>query len=326
MADMELRHLRYFVAVSEALNFRRAAEKVHIEQSPLSQQIRNLEEELGVALFNRTKRRVALTHAGLIFLADARAILARSNDSMERVRRAARGAIGAFSIAYLTSMTNDFVDQVIHIFRARHPDVALGFSDLIPAAILQAVTQRTADVGFLRGVFPHEDLVEEELGTEPMIVIMPKDHRLANRKILVGEDLVEESFVMVPDEGAMGQNDIIRSYCREHGFMPRVCAEGNQAQSVLWLVHVGLGLAMIPESLKCLHRENIVYRELQDPPRITAKLVYRRDNASPILTNFIAVVRECVALRRETARRDATRPNAAVPVMRPKRHRSGSRA
>jgi len=307
---MELRHLRYFVAVAEVLNFRKAAEHVHIEQSPLSQQIRNLERELGVELFTRTKRRVALTHAGLVFLADAKAILSRSNDSVERVRRASRGAIGALSITYLTSMTNDFVDQVIHLFRARHPAVALGFSDLIPAAILEAVAQRTADVGFLRGIFPHEDLVVEELGAEPMIVIMQKDHRLAKKTMLAGEDLAEESFVMVPDEGAMGQNDIIRSYCREHGFMPRLCAEGNQMQAVIWLVHVGLGLSLIPESLKCLHRENIVYRELRDPPHITAKMVYRRDNDSPVLGNFISVVRECVATSRETLRRAARRPRA----------------
>lgn len=307
---MELRHLRYFVAVAEALNFRKAAEHVHIEQSPLSQQIRNLERELGVDLFTRTKRRVALTHAGKIFLADAKAILSRSNDSVERVRRASRGAIGALSITYLTSMTNELVDQVIQAFRARHPDVALGFSDLVPAAILEAVDQRTADVGFLRGIFPHEELVVEDLGAEPLIVIMPKGHRLANKATLVGEDLAEESFVMVPDEGAMGYNDVIRSYCLEHGFMPRLCAEGNQMQSVIWLVHVGLGLSLIPESLKCLHRENIVYRELRDPPHVTAKMVYRRDNASPVLENFIAVVRECVAASRRSPRRAGQRPKS----------------
>jgi DNA-binding transcriptional LysR family regulator len=299
---MELRHLRYFVAVAETLNFRKAAEHVHIEQSPLSQQIRNLERELGVDLFTRNKRRVALTHAGMVFLGDAKAILARSTDSVERVQRAARGALGALSITYLTSMTNDFVDQVIHRFRSRHPGVALGFSDLIPAAILQSVEERTADVGFLRGIFPHEELVVEELGAEPMIVIMPKDHRLAKKKNLEGKDLAGESFVMVPDEGAMGYNDVIRSYCREHGFMPRLCAEGNQMQSVIWLVHVGLGLSLIPDSLKCLHRENIAYRELKDPPHITAKMVYRHDNASPILANFIAVVRECVAEQRAPLR------------------------
>ena len=203
---------------------------------------------------------------------------------------------------------HSFLDQVIHRFRSRHPGVTLGFSDLIPAAILQSVAQRTADVGFLRGIFPHDELAVEELGAEPMIVIMPKDHRLTKKKVLEGEDLTEESFVMVPDEGAMGYNDIIRSYCREHGFMPRLCAEGNQLQTVIWLVHVGLGLALIPESLKCLHRENTTYRELKDPPHITAKMVYRRDNESPMLANFIAVVRDCVAEPRAPVRQDVKSP------------------
>ena len=287
---MELRHLKYFVAVADTLNFRRAAERVHIEQSPLSQQIRNLERELGLELFVRTKRRVVLTHAGRIFLADARAILAHATESKERARRAARGALGALSIAYLTSMTNPFVDGVVRQYRTQYPGVVLSFNDMIPAAILNAVTERTADVGFLRGIFPHEGLVVEELASEPMIVILPEDHRLAKKERLRGSDLASEPFVMVPDEGAMGYNDIIRAFCREHGFIPRLQAEGNQMQSVIWLVHLGLGVSLIPASLKGLHRENIVYRELQDAPLATAKLVYRRDNDSPVLRNFVEVV------------------------------------
>ena len=288
---MELRHLRYFVAVADTLNFRRAAERVHIEQSPLSQQIRNLEQELGLELFVRTKRRVALTHAGRVFLADARAILAHANESKERARRAARGSLGALSIAYLTSMTSEFLDGVIRQYRTRYPGVVLSFNDMIPAAILAAVTDRIADVGFLRGIFPHEGLIVEELASEPMIVILPQDHRLAKKEILCGADLATEPFVMVPDEGAMGYNDIIRAFCREHGFIPHLQAEGNQMQSVIWLVHLGLGISLIPASLKGLHRENIVYRELEGAPLATAKLVYRRDNDSPVLGNFIDIVR-----------------------------------
>ena len=191
---MELRHLRYFVAVADTLNFRRAAERVHIEQSPLSQQIRNLEQELGVQLFTRTKRRVALTHAGRVFVGDAQAVLARANDGMERARQAARGSIGALSFAYLTSMTNEFFVSVIHEFQHQHPSVTLSFSDMVPHAVLNAVAQRTADIGFLRGVFSHDELTVEELGTEPLVVALPKDHPLANKKRLSGTDLAQEGF------------------------------------------------------------------------------------------------------------------------------------
>lgn len=296
---MELRHLRYFVAVADTLNFRRAAELVHIEQSPLSQQIRNLEQELGVELFTRTKRRVALTHAGQVFLADAQAILARSEESMDRARRAARGSIGNLAIAYLTSMTNAFTDQVIREYRKRFPDVALSFSDLIPATILHSIAERTADVGLLRGIFQHEGLVVEDLGSEPLIVVLPRDHPLTRKEKLTGRDLMREPFVLVPDEGAMGMNDIIRAYCQGHGFTPQLHAEGNQIQSVIWLVNIGLGVSLLPASLRGLRRENIVYRELQDPPRITAKLVYRHGDDSPALANFIKVVHSTIARARD---------------------------
>lgn len=287
LPNMELRHLRYFVAVADTLNFRRAAERVHIEQSPLSQQIRNLEQELGVQLFTRTKRRVALTHAGRVFVSDAQAVLARANDGIERARQAARGSIGSLSLAYLTSMTNTFFVSVLHEFQYQHPGVTLSFSDMVPSAVLNAVAQRSADVGFLRGVFTHEELVIEELGTEPLVVAMPKDHPLAKKKRLTGGDLAKEPFVMVPDEGSMGYNDVIRAFCRENGFSPSLRAEANQMQAVIWLVHLGLGLSLIPLSLKGLHRGNVVYRELRDPPSISGKMVYRKNDASPVLKNFV---------------------------------------
>ena len=292
---MELRHLRYFVAVADTLNFRRAAERVHIEQSPLSQQIRNLEQELGVELLTRTHRRVALTHAGQVFLADAQAILARANAGVERARRAARGSIGALSIGYLTSMTNSFFTSVVRDFQRQFPSVALSFGDMVPSAILEAVANRTVDVGFLRGVFPTDGLAVEALSPEPLIVALPKNHRLTRKKKLTAEDLANESFVMVPDEGAMGYNDVVRAYCRESGFSPQLCAEGNQMQSVVWLVHLGLGLSLVPASLQGLHRDNVVYRELENPPSITAKLVYRRNDASPVLRNFVDLVLTAVA-------------------------------
>ncbi len=238
---MELRHLRYFIAVADTLNFRRAAELVHIEQSPLSQQIRNLERELGVELFTRNKRRVVLTHAGQVFLADAHAILERSEASMERARRAARGAIGSLTIAYLTSMTNDFVDGVITEFRAGYPGIALSFGDMIPATILQSIVQRSADIGFLRGIFPHEGLVVEDLGSEPFLVVLPREHPLTAREKLTGADLIHERFVMVPDEGGMGMNDIIRAYCREHASFPSSARKVTRcSRSFGWFISVSV--------------------------------------------------------------------------------------
>jgi DNA-binding transcriptional LysR family regulator len=286
MFFVELRHLRYFVAVADTLNFRRAAERVHIEQSPLSQQIRNLEQELGVQLFTRTKRWVALTHAGSVFFRDAQSILAAASEGVERARRASRGSIGSLAIAYLTSMTNDLFSSAVHEFREQFPTVALSFSDMLPNAILDAVVHRTADVGLVRGVFANKELAVEELGPEPFVVALQKDHPLARKKKLTGANLANESFVMLPDEGAMGYNDVIRAFCRGSGFSPQVRAEANQMQAVIWLVHLGLGISLIPISLQGLRRENVVYRPLQDAPAITAKLVYRQNDSSPVVNNF----------------------------------------
>jgi DNA-binding transcriptional LysR family regulator len=288
---MELRHLRYFVAVADTLNFRRAAEIVHIEQSPLSQQIRNLEQELGVELFKRTKRRVTLTHAGEVFLRDAQSILAKAAEGIERARCASRGAVGTLGISYLTSMTNDFFTSVVREFRSQFPDVALSFYDLVPAAILNAVTERAADVGLLRGTFISDELAIEDLGSEPLVVAMSKDHPLAGKTTLSGSDLAKESFVMLPDEGCMGYNDAIRAFCNQNGFAPFVRAEGNQMQAVMWLVHLGLGLSLIPRSFRGLLRDDVVHRELANPPHISMKLVYRHDDDSPLVKNFLDVAR-----------------------------------
>ncbi len=115
------------------------------------------------------------------------------------------------------------------------------------------------------------------------------------KKKLTAEDLADEPFVMVPDEGAMGYNDVVRAYCRESGYSPKLGAEANQMQSVVWLVNLGMGLSLVPASLQGLHRDNVVYRELRDPPSITAKLVYRRNDTSPVLRNFVDLVLAAVA-------------------------------
>jgi DNA-binding transcriptional LysR family regulator len=288
---MELRHLRYFVAVADTLNFRRAAERVHIEQSPLSQQIRNLEKELGVELFTRTKRRVELTHAGTVFLKDAQAILARASDGVERARRASRGSVGTLTIAYLTSMTNEMFTEVVHKFQRSFPTVSLSFSDMLPSGILNAVQHHTADVGLVRLAFPSDTLAVDELRPEPFVVALPRNHRLTKKKKIAVADLKTEAFIMLPDELSMGYNDVIRTFCRDGGFSPEVHTEANQMQAVVWLVHLGLGLSLVPMSLQSLRRSNVVYRPLENPPTVTAKLVYRRDETSPIVKNFRELVR-----------------------------------
>ena len=283
---MELRHLRYFVAVAELLNFRRAAEKLHIAQSPLSHQIKQLEEHIGVQLFTRTKRRVHLTYAGEIFLAEARSILDRVDAAVDRSHRAAEGEQGSLTVGYLTSMANDRLVKIVRSFQSTFPNVHLALNDLVPDSILKCLRDRTIDIGFMRGMFETEDLCVAPVWEETLVVALSKDHRFARQGEVGVSSLRDESFIMVPDRGAMGWNDIIRAYCRSAGFTPKVAAEANQMQAVMWLVHAGLGIAIMPASLQGLTRSNVVYRPLAQSPTVAGMMVWRRDEQSPVVTRF----------------------------------------
>jgi DNA-binding transcriptional LysR family regulator len=280
---MEIRHLRYFVAVADLLNFRRAAEKLHIAQSPLSHQIRQLEDELGVELFTRTKRRVHLTHAGRIFYEDARVILEKSVTAQERARRGARGEVGSLTVGYLTSMASENLSWIITTFEGEFPNVQLILDDLVPESILKGLLDKTIDVGFMRGMFETEDLNVAHVWPERLVVALPRGHRLLRHRQIRTDQLKDEPFIMVPDQGAMGWNDTIRAVCRDAGFTPRVKAEANQMQAVIWLVHIGLGIALVPTSLQGLMRRNVFYRSLADSPTVEGMMVWRKDNESPIL-------------------------------------------
>jgi DNA-binding transcriptional LysR family regulator len=290
--QMELRHLRYFVAVAELLNFRRAAEKLHIAQSPLSHQVRQLEDELEVQLFARTKRRVYLTHAGTIFYEDARAILEKSLAAQERARRGAQGEEGSLTVGYLTSMASSHFSRIIKTFQQHFPRVRLVLNDLVPDAILKGLLDGTVDVGFMRGVLETEHLAVLQVWQEHLVVALPTNHRLAHKRQVRVGDLRKESFIMVPDKGAMGWNDLIRELCRSGGFTPTVAAEANQMQAVSWLVHVGLGIAIIPASLQGLRRRHVIYRQLFGSTTVPGMMVWHKDNDSPILQRFHELVVE----------------------------------
>jgi DNA-binding transcriptional LysR family regulator len=291
---VELRHLRYFLAVAETLNFRRAAEKVRIAQSPLSQQIKSLEHELGFELFIRNRRRVQLTHAGKVFVEDARQLVARAKEAALRAKKAAEGRSGTLTIGYLTSMTNETFSSILFEFQAQCPEVELVMNDLIPLPIVDGVRERSLDIGFMRFPSPDRELAVEEIWKEPLVVALPKGHWLERQTAINPKNLKDEMFVMVPDYGSGGLNDAIRAVCLAGGFSPRVRAEANQLQAAIWSVHVGLGIALVPETLRHLHRENVHYRPLTKSPLLPASMVWHRENTSPILERFRQVAHATV--------------------------------
>jgi len=255
-------------------------------QSPLSQQIRKLEEELGLQLFNRNSRRVELTHAGRVYLDEARKILAQGRRAAQRAKDADIGRVGSLTVGYLTSMTNERFSGIMTAFREDCPEVDLKLNDLIPDAIYEALRERRIDVGFLRAAFKDEELDARKVWQDTLMVALPRNHWLAGKGLVAARSLKEETFVMVPDRGSMGLNETTRTLCLRAGFAPKRKVEANQLQAAIWLVHLGFGISIVPASLQGLHRDNVVYQPILRTPILPAFMVWRRDNDSPALARF----------------------------------------
>jgi DNA-binding transcriptional LysR family regulator len=291
---MELRHLRYFVAVAEELHFSRAAVRLHMAQPPLSQQIRQLEQELGVLLFNRTKRRVELTPAGRAFLQEVRRLLAQTERAVAIAQRAARGEIGQLAIGYVPSADLDILPRVLRVWRARYPHVELELHALLPAAQVEALRQGIIQIGFLRLPVDDSGLRVESIQREPLVAALPQRHRLARGTRVRLADLAGETLILFPRDHAPGYYDVFISACRRAGFTPRLLHPGNM-QTNLALVSAGLGVTLMPASIRSLRRDGVVYRPLAPPvPHVEMAVAYRRDEPSAVVPAFLRVIHEAI--------------------------------
>jgi len=294
---MELRHLRYFVAVAEELHFHRAATRLHISQPPLSQQIRALERELGVTLLARNRRRVALTAAGAGFLEDARAILASVDRAAEHARAIARGSQGTLSIGFVGSaMFSPTLPDMLREFRAAHPGVDLVLRELPTSAQLGALVAGELDVGVIRGPVELEELDGQvELMTiqrERLIAAVPADHRLAARRRVRAEELRGESFVILARREAPGLYAGLAAAMREAGGLPEDVLEVAEMQTIISLVAGGFGVSLVPASVGQVDRSGVVFRPLAGPtPTIELAVAWRRGPGTPVREEFLSVAR-----------------------------------
>ena len=289
---MELRHLRYFVAVAEELHFGRAAARVRIAQPPLSQQIKQLEQELAVTLFTRTKRRVELTAAGRAFLAEVRRVLAQTEHAVETAQRADRGEIGPLAIGFVPSADLDVLPRALRTWTARFPDVELALHPLSPGGPMDAVRDGRVHVNFVRLPVEGEDgLVVESIQREPLVAALPRAHRLAGLARVKLADLADDTMILFPRDVAPRYYDVYVGACRRAGFTPRVLHPGSM-QTNLGLVSAGLGVALMPASIRNLRRRGVVYRPLAPPvPWVEMAVAYRSDERSSVVRAFLDVVR-----------------------------------
>ena len=290
---MELRHLRYFVAVAEELHFRRAAERLHMSQPPLSQQIRALEEELGVQLLERSQRRVELTAAGSAFYERATEILRAVEDAGRLARRVHRGEVGRLSLGFVGSSMYSFVPEALGAFRARHHDVELQLRELTTAAQLRQLESGQIDVGVIRPASDRPGLVIETVLEEPVVVALPESHRLASRERIDLEDLAGESLVMLGQGESPG---IRRALAATTERLGGEVQEVREMQTVIGLVRAGVGLSLVPASLRALTRAGVVYRDIDGGDvTLALALAWRTGDRSPVLSAFRELTREVVA-------------------------------
>ena len=289
---MELRHLRYFVATAEAEHFTRAAEQLGMAQPPLSQQIRQLEQEVGTPLFDRNGRGVALNDAGRAFLACAQDILQRAQAAVLTAQRAARGEVGELTLGFTESASfNGVVTGLIRQYRQRYPEVEMTLSQGDSETLVAQLRSGAIDAAFVRPPFALDGgLAFTQLAQEPLVVALPLGHALARRKRLAPADLVQERFILYSRKSGYGLSADIMAACRQHGINPLIGQRAPQLSSAVNLVAAGMGVAIVPASLRHLRPDGVVYRPFAlDWPRAVLGLAVREQGAGARVKNLLAL-------------------------------------
>jgi DNA-binding transcriptional LysR family regulator len=294
---MELRHLRYFIAVAEEKHVTRAAERLGMQQPPLSQQIRALERELDVQLFRRKPRGVELTDAGLALLTDARAILSHIDHAFAATKRTARGEQGRIAVGFTSSAPfHPFVPRIIRTYREAFPLVSLTLEEGGTMELIDDLRNERIDAAFVRtAIADQEGLVVDPLLQEAMVLALPRAHLLARRtnKGVPLKALADETFIVYRRHSGPGLYDAILSACNAAGFSPRVGQEAPRIVSTLNLVAAGLGVSLVPESLQRMRMDGVAFRRVAGvaQPKAPLYLASRRGETSAAVRRFLELVK-----------------------------------
>ena len=294
---MELRHLRYFVAVAEDLNFTRAAAKLRLAQPSLTRQIHNLEEEIGVRLLSRSKSHVALTEEGRSFLVDARRILALATESILSVQRLSRGETGQLNIAYLSNSDFELLPETLAAFRQTFPHVALNLFDMAPAEQFRALEARKIDLGFV-GLPPPASFCElrsESVARHRTVVVLPAKHPLAKKRQVNLGALKTMFFVGLSENTHPGFRDWLGATCQRVGFTPRILQDAELEPALMTFVAEGLGVSLAREHIKKVPHPGVALRPLAPPIKIDYCITWNRANDSKALHQYIEIVKGMAA-------------------------------
>ena len=294
VALMELRHLRYFVAVAEALSFTRAAEKLRLAQPSLTRQVRNLEDEIGVKLLDRANNRVAVTEEGRLFLFESKRLLAMSEETIGAVQRMKRGESRHLNLGYVSNIHYGLLPATLGAFRKLSPLVALNLFDMTSAEQFQALAAHKIDLGFvgLRPAPSAHDLHSECVGHDTILVALPTVHPLAKKARVKLSDLASQFFIGMSEKTHPGDRKWFLEICRGAGFDGKILQEADLEPTALKFVADGLGVAFMPEQITGLPHEGVVFRPFSPPLRREATIAWRGDNPSQPLKDFIKIVQQ----------------------------------
>ena len=290
---MELRHLRYCVAIAEEASFTRAAERLRVAQPSLSRQIKSVEAEIGEELFVRQARGVALTEPGRVFIASARVVLAEAEAAIQKARRAARGELGLLRIGFTGSASfNPFVTGAIRDFRTDFPDVEVELVEEATSSLLQRFAAGRLDVAFMRPAPGEVDhLWSHRAVTEPLVIAMPVGHSAASRRSVPLKALADDAFVLYPRSNGRALFDLIVATCQRAGFSPKILQVAPQLTSVVNLVATGIGVSIVPASMAQVATAGVVYRSLTNAPKASITLVRRHADEPRSAIIFADLVR-----------------------------------
>ena len=289
---MELRHLRYFIAVAECKGFSHAARRLYVSQSAISEQIGDLEREIGVELLSRNRRQVALTEQGIVFLQEAKKIVAAADRAVEMAQRSARGEIGTLRIGFFTNGVGEFFSSLIREFRREHPEVRLSLFEMAALQQMDALTNNAIDIAFTRPLDARfEGVLESELlFEEPIVAVLPREHPLAAPTVKLSA-LASEPLVLIEREAWPSLFDTIITLCSQAGFSPHIANMSGRTPAVLTLVAAGEGISLMTAGVKRFLFKERVFCQLTPTSSMGLVVAWRIRDNSRIVAAFLSLIR-----------------------------------